>query len=213
MFDTHVHCEFSCDSTMTLTQAWEQVEHEPKLGMVVTEHWDYEYPGNPEKFIFDREAYFAKYKSMRRPGKLLLGIEVGMQPHLAAQDDAVPNGYAFDYVLGAVHMMDKQDLYYKKAYQGLTQAQAEEKYLQTAIACVESHKNFDAFAHIDYICRYWPYTGVDAELHVEHCYAGLGGRFCTVGSDAHNKTHVCRRLQLASVLAKECGLVPVYFEE
>ena len=253
MFDTHVHCGFSSDSTMTLEQAWSQVKDEPKRGMIVTEHWDYEYPGDPKKFIFDRDAYFAEYKKMRKPGKLLLGIEVGMQPHLAAEDDAVPQGYAFDYVLGAVHMMNKQDLYYKKAYQGLTQPQAEELYLQTAIACVDSHKNIDAFAHIDYICRYWPYTGAEQELHLEehlklyqqllgklvarklpldfntrrldnqqairtmvdigHCYAGLGGRYCTVGSDAHNKTQVARRLALASVLAKECGLVPVFFEE
>lgn len=253
MFDTHVHCGFSCDSTMTLEQAWEQVEDEPRLGLVVTEHWDYEYPGNPDKFIFDRDAYFAKYQPMRREHKLLLGIEVGMQPHLAAQDDAVPEGYAFDYVLGAVHMMNKQDLYYKKVYQGLQQAEAEALYLQTAIACVETHKNFDAFAHIDYICRYWPYKGEEQELHLEahlklykellgllverglplefntrrldtqagmktlldmgHCYHNLGGRYCTIGSDAHNKTHVARRLQLASVLAKECGLVPVYFKE
>ena len=63
MFDTHVHCGFSSDSTMTLEQAWSQVKDEPKRGMIVTEHWDYEYPGDPKKFIFDRDAYFAEYKN------------------------------------------------------------------------------------------------------------------------------------------------------
>ena len=43
-------------------------------------------------------------------------------------------------------------------------------------------------------------------------YHELGGRYCTLGSDAHYKEHVGRRLKEALAIAKECGLVPVYYK-
>ena len=55
MFDTHNHCEFSCDSKMTLAQAAVTAE-KLGIGMILTEHWDYEYPTNPEMFLFDRDV-------------------------------------------------------------------------------------------------------------------------------------------------------------
>lgn len=59
MFDTHNHCEFSCDSKMTLQQAADTAA-KLGIGIILTEHWDYEYPTNPEQFLFDREAYFKR---------------------------------------------------------------------------------------------------------------------------------------------------------
>ena len=38
-------------------------------------------------------------------------------------------------------------------------------FLRDSIRSAESHNNFDAFGHIDYICRYWPYA--DKEFHME----------------------------------------------
>ena len=49
MFDTHNHCEFSCDSKMTLQQAADTAA-KLGIGIILTEHWDYEYPTNPEQF-------------------------------------------------------------------------------------------------------------------------------------------------------------------
>ena len=78
MFDTHNHCEFSCDSKMTLQQAADTAA-KLGIGIILTEHWDYEYPTNPEQFLFDRDAYFKKNLPLRSDN-VLLGIEVGMQP-------------------------------------------------------------------------------------------------------------------------------------
>ena len=41
----------------------------------------------------------------------------------------------------------------------------------------------------------------------------LGGRYVTLGSDAHYKEHVGRRLDIAREIAEAAGLVPVYFEQ
>ncbi|MBO6182403.1 MAG: histidinol-phosphatase, partial [Acidaminococcaceae bacterium] len=114
MFDTHNHCEFSCDSKMTLAQAAVTAE-KLGIGMILTEHWDYEYPTNPEMFLFDRDVYF-KQNLPLRSHTVLLGIEVGMQPHLAEKEDRVAEGYPFDYVIGSIHMMNRLDLYEETTY-------------------------------------------------------------------------------------------------
>jgi len=43
-------------------------------------------------------------------------------------------------------------------------------------------------------------------------YRELGGKYCTLGSDAHYKEHVGRRLQEALALAAQAELTPVYFK-
>ncbi len=124
--------------------------------------------------------------------------------------------------------------------------------MHDAITCLEQERDFDAFAHIDYICRYWPYKGAERELRLQDApelfdklflllieqnkpieintrrlddaaavagllplykrYRELGGKYCTLGSDAHYKEHVGRRLQEALALAAQAELTPVYFK-
>lgn len=70
-----------------------------RIGITVTEHWDYDYPTNPEAFIFDIDEYFARLQPLSSD-KVLIGIEIGMQTHTAAEDKKVAQAYPFDYVFG-----------------------------------------------------------------------------------------------------------------
>lgn len=155
LFDTHMHCEFSCDSEMALAQAVVQAE-KLGIGMIVTEHWDYDYPTNPEEFLFDIDAYFKNFEALRSD-KVLRGIEIGMQRTTAARDEAVAASHDFDYVLASIHCIGQRDLYEPTCYEGRSRQEIVEEFLDDSIYCLEQHSNFDAFAHIDYICRYWPY--------------------------------------------------------
>ncbi len=249
LFDTHMHCEYSCDSKMTLEQAVAAAEKE-NIGMIVTEHWDYDYPTNPTEFLFDIDDYYAQLSKLRSD-KVLIGIEIGMQTHTAAKDDEVAAGHAFDFVLASIHCMAGKDLYEKYCYEGLTKQEAVRQFLEDSITCVKQHQNFDAFAHIDYLTRYWPYEGeylqledapelfdklfillierdkpleintrrlddkgaVQSLLELYKRYYELGGRYCTLGSDAHYVEHIGRRLELALEMARACKLTPVYFKE
>lgn len=252
IFDTHMHCEYSCDSEMTLADALAAAAAQG-IGLTVTEHWDYDYPTNPEAFLFDIGEYLERLGSLqKRQPQLLAGIEIGMQTHTGAEDERIAAAYPFDFVLGSIHCIGRRDLYEKTCYEGRTRAQIVEEFLKDSIACLESHSNFDAFAHIDYICRYWPYEGEEAHLRLGDSpelfdrllgllaeagkpleintrrldsaanirallplyrrYHELGGRYCTIGSDAHYREHVGRRLQQALALAREAELAPVYFK-
>lgn len=248
IFDTHMHCNNSCDSHMDLIQAV-QAAARKKIGIIVTEHWDYDYPTNPEAFIFDIDRYFADFQPLLSP-QVLIGIEIGMQKHIADEDDRIAGAYDFDYVLGSVHCADRKDIYEKSFYQGRDKHEVTEAFLREAAECVENHDDFDAFAHIDYICRYWPYKerefslsehrtsfdrlftllikknkpmeintrrlddpcSVAALTELYRRYRYLGGRYCTLGSDAHYEEHVGRRLDTALQIAAAAELTPVYFK-
>lgn len=249
LFDTHMHCEFSCDSEMTLMQAVETAAKQG-IGMIVTEHWDYDYPTNPDEFLFDLDAYFKNFAPFHK-AEVLRGIEIGMQRHTAAKDELVAVGRDFDFVLGSIHCMGKKDIYEPECYEGLNRAEAVEEFLDDTIYCLETHDNFDAFAHIDYICRYWPYAEKhlrlednpakfdklfklliagnkpieintrrlgDAEalaalVPLYRRYQELGGKYCTIGSDAHKQEHIGRDMDKALQIAQTVALKPVYFRE
>ena len=44
-------------------------------------------------------------------------------------------------------------------------------------------------------------------------YKELGGKYVTIGSDAHNKESIGANLEVAKRVLKETGLIPVYFKE
>ena len=52
IFDTHMHCDYSCDSEMKFADAIGAAA-ELTIGITVTELLDYDFPTIPEAFIFD----------------------------------------------------------------------------------------------------------------------------------------------------------------
>ena len=249
IFDTHMHCDFSTDSSMTLEEAIAAAEKE-NIGMIVTEHWDYDYPTNPTEFIFDLNAYYDKMCKFRSD-KVLIGIEIGMQTHTIELDKNISASHEFDFVLGSIHCMKRKDLYEEYCYEGLTRQEAVRAFLEDSIYCITHNTDYDAFAHIDYLTRYWIYKGeyleyadapelfdelfkilangnkaieintrrlddqkaIDALVPLYKRFAELGGKYCTLGSDAHYAEHVGRRMDVALAIARECGLTPVYFKK
>lgn len=161
LFDTHMHAEYSCDAHQTIVEAIEAAKI-AGIGIVLTEHWDSDYPTNPKEFQFDVEDYFVK-NSKYRSERVLLGIEVGMQQHVAALDNETIKAYPFDEVIASMHCMRGRDMYEPTSYEGISKQIAVKEYLEDSIACLQLYKNFDTYGHIDYISRYMPYQ--DQELH------------------------------------------------
>ncbi|MCC8158645.1 MAG: histidinol-phosphatase HisJ family protein [Phascolarctobacterium sp.] len=162
IFDTHMHCDYSCDSHMKIAEAVAAAKQQ-EIGIVITEHWDDDYPTNPTAFMFDVDEYFERFAPYRS-GQVLLGIEIGMQKQTAAADEALAARYPFDYVLASMHCVNGRDLYEERCYAGQTKAEAVCEFLTDTLANLKLHDNFDAFAHIDYMCRYMPFA--DKELRL-----------------------------------------------
>lgn len=127
------------------------------IGICITEHWDYDYPTNPDAFHFDLDEY-KKTVGKYRGDEVLLGIEIGMQPHLPEKNTALALNQDFDYVLCSIHCVKGVDIYEPAYYIGKKKQDVVSDYLTDMLACIKSHPQLDALAHIDYIVRYWPYN-------------------------------------------------------
>lgn len=162
MFDTHMHCNFSVDSKMTIQQATRAAQNRD-LGIVITEHMDLDYPTNPLAFVFDVPEYFAEFGKYRSE-KLLLGIELGMQPSVHLQNRAIAQNYDFDMIIGSIHVAGGIDVYMQRFYQERSKEESYGIYFADMLACVQAYQDYDALGHIDYICRYAPYADTELEI-------------------------------------------------
>lgn len=166
MFDSHIHSSISSDSTLEAADAIRAMKGK-KIGGVFTEHYDFGYP-DPGTFLFDPEAYFLKYSSLRG-SQCLLGIELGMVPGYGGEASKLVRDFPFDYVIGSIHVVENIDIYYPEFYTGRTKLETYGAYFEAMEACILEFSDFDALGHIDYIARYAPYADPEVwsepELH------------------------------------------------
>lgn len=154
-FDSHVHTKYSADSEMAGLDAY-QAARNKGMGIVFTEHIDFNYPGNRYNFSFDPAKYMDEYGALRGM-YLLLGAEIGMGEECLKEAEEFAGKAAFDVIVGSIHIVDGQDLYEKEFYEGKTKEQAYKRYLGLMKDMVEKNTYIDVLGHIDYICRYAPY--------------------------------------------------------
>ena len=245
LFDTHLHTKFSADSDMLLKDA-ALAAQKLNIGLVVTEHLDFDYPGD-DIFEFDPIKYMDEYASYRSD-RLYLGVEVGMQEHTLEASRRFIEKAPFDQIICSVHLLNGDDLYYKSCYNEDKQT-VYLNYLTAMAKLIAQHDFANILGHIDYICRYAPYTppditldefgdavdivwqavidkGIVPELNTRRFdntnniqpllklyerYAALGGKYISLGSDAHKSEHVGFKLREAANFAAQFGLKPVYF--
>ena len=163
LFDSHVHTEFSADSEMKAADALAAAER-LGLGLVFTEHLDLDYPGEID-FTFNPDDYWNAYERFRG-NKLRLGVEVGMQASTCDRSREFTEWLPFDFVVGAIHMVDGKDIYYKESYGDLPKEEFYDRYFSAMAENVRRHTFIDALAHIDYIARYAPYDNPEVEYGV-----------------------------------------------
>jgi histidinol-phosphatase (PHP family) len=160
MFDTHIHTKFSTDSTMDIEKALRKAS-ELNLGLIITDHMDTNFPGK-EKFNFEPSSFFRNYGKYRSE-KLLLGVELGMTTEFKDENKALIESYPFDYVIGSIHFLGNNDIYYAEAYEGKTKREVYLEYFQAMYDNIKEHSYIDCLAHIDYISRYAVYE--DREIY------------------------------------------------
>lgn len=245
LFDTHLHTKFSADSKMSIEDAILSAKQQ-NIGLVLTEHLDYDFPGD-DIYEFNPQQYFQECSSYQSK-TLYLGVEVGMQEHTLIQSKKFVESAPFDQVICSLHLLDGKDLFYESCY-------TEDKhtvylnYLNTMIKLIKQHDFANILGHVDYICRYAPYTkkdicyeefhdtidtlwqtiidkGIVPELNTRRFnnsnnisillklyerYAMLGGKYVSIGSDAHKPENIGFAFKEAYALLDKLNLQPVYF--
>lgn len=167
MFDCHMHTTFSTDSKMEIEDAIERAS-KLNLGIIITEHMDYNYPVKGS-FIFDPKEYFSRYEKYKCEN-VLLGVECGMRSDCINENKKLQEDFPFDFVIGSIHLINNMDITSKKLYENKTKKQAYTEYLTSMLNCLKQHTFVDTLGHIDYISRYAPYD--DSNIYYSE-FSGL----------------------------------------
>ena len=158
LWDTHMHCNFSGDSDAAPEDMIRSAMDKGLSGICFTDHLDIDYPEEPDLFLLDLEGYSAKIHQLQKQYDLPIrfGIELGLQPHLAARHNEITQAWPFDQVIGSSHTVHGMDPYYPAYYEGKTEEAAYREYFESILENLDAGHDFDVYGHIDYVVRYGP---------------------------------------------------------
>lgn len=158
--DSHLHTYFSSDSEETFEYIIKKANVLGLKELYFTDHMDLDFPEQYKlDFLFNIEEQQKSILEARKTTdiKLYKGIEVGLMPHLNKKIHHLVTEHSFDYVIGSVHIVSNMDPYYVEYWEKtVSEEYGIKTYLEEALKCIQTVKDFDSFGHLDYIVRYVP---------------------------------------------------------
>ena len=154
MFDFHIHSKVSFDGKATGEEMARAAAQAGLKEICFTDHVDYEDNVPVQTMVFDLDAYNAAYDHLEIPGlSIRLGMEFGMTPSNVSRLPLDLRRRHYDFVLGSVHFVDGLDVYWEPYWTGKTVREAERRFLEETLRCVELHDDFDVLAHLSFISK------------------------------------------------------------
>lgn len=158
MFDYHCHSSFSNDAEFPMEAMVQGALAAGLKEMAFTDHVDYEYADPSMHFDIAHDAYRAEISRLRAlySDRITLrhGLELGLQPHLAAEYSRLVAEQQPDFVLCSIHTCRQLDLYRGDFYRDRTPAQAWADYLEELLTIVDRFQAFNVVGHLDILRRY-----------------------------------------------------------
>lgn len=169
MFDFHMHSRVSFDGRADAKTMLSAAEEIGLREICFTDHLDYDPLATEQILQFDVDAYRNAYEMLdSKYVKIRRGMEFGMLPDNAAQLKLDLRKYPYDFVIGSVHFADDLDIFYAPYWQGKTQFEAERRYLENVLRCVEHHDDFHVLGHLTYISKAWANPVKRPVYYVDH---------------------------------------------
>lgn len=174
LWDTHMHTHFSGDSDALPMDMVQAAIHCNLDGICITDHLDYDYREEPDLFLLDLPRYEEGIRTLQAQFEgifpIRFGIEIGLQPHVAADNRKVTETYPFDFVIGSSHVVHHVDPYYGAFYENRTEEEAYLEYFESILENLDTDADFDVYGHLDYVVRYGPNTN---KYYSYHKYADV----------------------------------------
>lgn len=170
MFDCHIHCYHSDDTTTPIEDMIEAaIKHGMKyicfsdhlnIDFVKCKHYDAKHdkmldiPFHIKDVARVKEQYKDKIE-------VACGVECGFAKYAEEEYLHVLNKYNFDAVVNSVHTVDCLDCYENEYFDGKSKNEAYRQYLLAVLDSVNCAYSYDIVAHIAYVCRKAPYQDRD----------------------------------------------------
>lgn len=156
--DVHMHSTFSHDSESTPEQMVQGAIEKGLEMLCFTDHYDKDNMDWGPEDIFVPEEYFRVMEPLREKYKdqidVRIGVEIGLQPHLADYYKTFVHSYPFDFVIGSVHSIHRQDIALDNFFEGKTDEEVYRAVLEETLEDVRVCGSFDVLGHLDYMTRY-----------------------------------------------------------
>ena len=156
LWDTHMHSQYSGDSDAPQEDMIRAAIRVQLPGICFTDHLDIDYPDNPEAFLLGpAELHVIRF---RHAGTVLdqisvrYGIELGLQPHLAALHADILSQYDFDFVIGSSHVVHGYDPYFPPFWKTHTEEEGYREYFESILENIRAFDDFDVYGHYR-LCR------------------------------------------------------------
>lgn len=162
--DFHMHSCHSGDGSIPMEEMIRQAVSAGMEWICFTEHQDFDYPVIPDMpadlFLLDTGAYVRDLLRCREQFaekiRIGLGVELGLQPHLAEKHRQYVRTSQFDFVIASSHICHRRDPYYPSFYAGRSEEEAYREYFHSVLENIRSFEEFDVYGHLDYVVRYGP---------------------------------------------------------
>lgn len=161
--DYHLHTSFSSDSETLMEEMIECGLKKGLTHMCFTEHMDRDFLCRTDEdpdFEVETAAYFQKYIQLKEKYqdriKLLFGVELGLQPHVASFYQKYIKEYPFDFIIGSSHLCHRRDPYLPEFYEGREEYAAYVEYFESILENIRAYDGYDVYGHLDYTVRYGP---------------------------------------------------------
>ncbi len=195
MFDFHMHSTVSFDGKGTAREMAEAAARAGLKEICFTDHMEYILNSPQQPWTYDIETYAEAYDDLIVPEvKIRKGIEFGLKPY--NRDDLLRDlgKRHYDFVIGSVHCVNEQDVYFSEFWEGKSMEEAYRLFLEETLACVRAHEDFDVLGHLTFICKspenptgkpllYSDHTDIIDEILKELARKGRGMEVNTSGKD------------------------------
>ena len=152
MFDYHMHSIVSFDGHDTGLALARAAADRGLKEICFTDHADYDPAAAVQTMLFDVAAYNREYDGLEVPGlKIRRGMEFGFLRGNQSLFLQRLSQRHYDFVLGSVHFTDGLDVYFKEYWQDKIPFQAQRRYLEETLECVQAHEDFDVLAHLTFL--------------------------------------------------------------
>jgi len=156
--DCHMHTYFSGDSEAKPEDMILAAIDKGLEAICFTDHEDIDYFCDDIEFVFDPETYFKELGALKEKYKekldIRIGVEFGLQPHLAKKAKAFTTANPYVFVIGSMHVVGGKDPYYPEFFEGISDEEAYRMALRETIADIRAVADFDVLGHLDYVVRY-----------------------------------------------------------